>query len=58
LEGGLSCKAPLSLRGSFSPLLPVVPVLSWFQGGCKREWLRAKDNRYKMETEMPSFSLI
>jgi hypothetical protein len=24
----------------------------------KRQWLRAKDNRYKMETKTPSFSCI
>jgi hypothetical protein len=36
-------------------MLSIIPVLPWSQGGCRREWLRAKDNRYKVETEMSSF---
>jgi hypothetical protein len=24
----------------------------------RRVWLKAKDNRYKMETEMPNFPLV
>jgi hypothetical protein len=28
----------------------------YLQSGCRTEWIRAKDNRYKMKTEMPSFS--
>jgi hypothetical protein len=24
----------------------------------RREWVRAKDNRYKIETEMPSLALV
>jgi hypothetical protein len=37
-------------------MLSINPVLPGFQGGCRREWLRAKDNRNKMEMEVPSFS--
>jgi hypothetical protein len=32
------------------------PVLPYLQTGCRTEWLRAKDNRHKMKTEMASFS--
>jgi hypothetical protein len=34
----------------------VSPLFPEFQGGCRREWLRTKDNGYKMEAGMPSFS--
>jgi hypothetical protein len=37
-------------------MLLVVAVPPGFQGGCRKEWFRAKENRDKMETEMPSFS--
>jgi hypothetical protein len=30
---------------------------SLFHGGCSGEWFRAKDNRYKMETENHAFLL-
>jgi hypothetical protein len=39
-------------------MLSIIPVLPQFQGAFRREWLRAKDNRYKIETEMPSFLLF
>jgi hypothetical protein len=60
LEGGLPCKAPLFLRvQSFViKISSIMFFLPWFQVGCRREWLRAKDSRYKLETEMPRFSPV
>jgi hypothetical protein len=31
-------------------------ILPGFQDGCRREWLRVNDSRYKMEMAMSSFS--
>jgi hypothetical protein len=39
-------------------MLSIIPVLSRFQGGCRREWFRAKDDRNKMETGCQVFLLI
>jgi hypothetical protein len=35
-------------------MLSIIPVLPWFQGSCRREWLKTKDNRHKRDTEVQS----
>jgi hypothetical protein len=59
LEGWSGLQVSTVLYGKFHSLvikiLSISPVLPWFQGGCGREWLRTKDNRYKMETKVASF---